>query len=265
MIPDLSFLWVIFLVLLITTLLNLLLFKPLIAVMRRRDGAVTSARTLAESAAARAQQAADELESRTKAARADVYQQMDASRRAAEDSRAQLLAAAREQVAASTSAATAQIATETAEARVRIERDAEGTGQRHCLARAWPADNVRSESSAMPVPFAGLKPCRHNTASAGRQRRLHNCGFVLLALLLSIPCLAAQDHAAQPAPAASAGDHAPRRPRMLMRLPRRTTKVSGRRWASSSTSQSSSAPSSTLAASRWPTTSPRGARRCAQT
>jgi F-type H+-transporting ATPase subunit b len=124
-IPDLSFLWVIFFVLLITTLLNILLFKPLIAVMRQREGAVTSARTLAESAAARAQQAADELESRTKAARADVYQQMDASRRAAEDGRAQLLAAAREQAAASTSASTAQIATETAEARDRIERDAE--------------------------------------------------------------------------------------------------------------------------------------------
>jgi len=123
-IPDLSVLWVIFFVLLITTLLNVLLFKPLIAVMRKRQGAVTSARVLAESAAAKAQEA-DEFEARTKAARADVYQQMDATRRAAEERRAQLLAAAREQAAASTSEATAQIAAETAEARVRIERDAD--------------------------------------------------------------------------------------------------------------------------------------------
>jgi len=49
----------------------------------------------------------------------------------------------------------------------------------------------------MPAMFAGLKPCRHN------------CGFVLLALLLSIPCLAAQDHAAPPASATPAADHAP--------------------------------------------------------
>ena len=124
-IPDLSVLWVIFFVLLITTLLNLLLFKPLLAVKGKREGAVKSARALAESAAAKAQQAADEFESRTKAARAEVYEQMDATRRAAEERRAQLLAAAREQAAASTADAAAQMAAETAEARVRIERDAD--------------------------------------------------------------------------------------------------------------------------------------------
>ena len=50
---------------------------------------------------------------------------MDATRRAAEERRAQLLAAAREQAAASTADAAAQMAAETAEARVRIERDAD--------------------------------------------------------------------------------------------------------------------------------------------
>jgi F-type H+-transporting ATPase subunit b len=124
-IPDLSVLWVIFFVLLITTLLNLLLFKPLLAVMHKREGAVQSARALAESAAAKAQQAADEFESRTKAARTEVYLQMDATRREAEERRAQLLAAAREQASAATTAAAAQVAAETAEARVRIERDAD--------------------------------------------------------------------------------------------------------------------------------------------
>ena len=125
MIPDLSVFWVIFFVLLITTLLNLLLFKPLLAVKSKREGAVKSARALAESAAARAQQAADEFELRTKAARTDVYQQMDATRRAAEERRAQLLAVARQQAARSTADAAALMAAETAEARVRIESDAD--------------------------------------------------------------------------------------------------------------------------------------------
>ena len=44
MIPDLSVLWVIFFVLLITTLLNQLLFKPIVSVISRREGAVKSAR-----------------------------------------------------------------------------------------------------------------------------------------------------------------------------------------------------------------------------
>ena len=61
MIPDLSVLWVIFFVLLITTLLNLLLFKPLLAVKGKREGAVKSARALAESAA-EPKQAAEEFE-----------------------------------------------------------------------------------------------------------------------------------------------------------------------------------------------------------
>jgi F-type H+-transporting ATPase subunit b len=46
----------------------------------------------------------------------------------------------------------------------------------------------------MQVALAGLKPCRHN------------CGFLLLALLLSIPGLAAQEH---PTPATPAADHGP--------------------------------------------------------
>lgn len=46
----------------------------------------------------------------------------------------------------------------------------------------------------MPAPFAGLTPRRHIWS------------FVLLALLVSIPCVAAQDHTAEPAaPAAAHG------------------------------------------------------------
>ena len=84
MIPDLSVLWVIFFVLVITVLLNQLLFKPVVSVMSRRESAVKSARDLAEAAAAKAQHASDEFESKTRAARGEVYAQMDETRRAAE-------------------------------------------------------------------------------------------------------------------------------------------------------------------------------------
>ena len=129
MIPDLSVLWVIFFVLLITTLVNVLLFKPLLAVMQKREGAVKSARDLAESAAARAEQASTEFEARTKAARDEVYQQMDAARRTAEAQRTTLLDAAREQAAAQAARAAAELEAETAAARARIDRDVEGLAE----------------------------------------------------------------------------------------------------------------------------------------
>jgi len=61
----------------------------------------------------------------------------------------------------------------------------------------------------MRVPFAGLKPCRHVPLKAGLKPCRHCSGysgvFVLLAFLLSIPGLTAQEHAA---PASPATDHA---------------------------------------------------------
>lgn len=125
MIPDLSVLWVIFFVLLITVLLNQLLFKPLVSVMSRREGAVRSARELAASAAAKAQQASDEFETKTKAARAEVYGQMDETRRQAEAERARILADARGQAEASTASAVQQLTADTADARERIERESD--------------------------------------------------------------------------------------------------------------------------------------------
>jgi F-type H+-transporting ATPase subunit b len=59
----------------------------------------------------------------------------------------------------------------------------------------------------MAANFAGLRPHRAAPPNAGLKPWLHTRGvFVLLALLLFIPGLAAQEHAAPPAPAA---DHAP--------------------------------------------------------
>ena len=69
MIPDLSVLWVIFFVLLMATILNSLLFKPLIRVMAAREAAVASARQLAERAATQAREATEEFDARTREAR----------------------------------------------------------------------------------------------------------------------------------------------------------------------------------------------------
>ncbi len=62
----------------------------------------------------------------------------------------------------------------------------------------------------MHAIVAGLKPRRHSWTFAGLTPRLHNCAFVLLALLAPAPFLAAQEHAApaaQGAHASPAGGH----------------------------------------------------------
>ena len=125
MIPDLSVFWVIFFVLLLAFLLNQLLFKPLTRVISAREGAVQSARQLADTANRQAQEALDEFEARTRAARAEVHQQMEATRRAAEQRRASLVAEARQQSDAMRAEAASRLAQETEAARGRISLDAD--------------------------------------------------------------------------------------------------------------------------------------------
>ena len=125
LLPDLSVLWVILFVLLLATILNVLLFKPLMRVMEQRQAAVASARRLAEQAAAQAKAASDEFEARTRDARADVYKQMEEARRLALDRRAALLTETRQQAEASIAEASARLRAEADEARARLDRDAE--------------------------------------------------------------------------------------------------------------------------------------------
>ena len=125
MIPDLSVVWVIVLVLALSVILDRLLLRPLTAVMRQRDGAIRSARDLAETSRAKAQAAADELDARTRAARAEVYRQMDEKRRVALDSRAAIVADTRRQVEQSMAEATSRVAAQAAAARAQLERDAD--------------------------------------------------------------------------------------------------------------------------------------------
>lgn len=124
MLPDLSIVWVIFFVLLLTFLLNQLLFKPLGRVMSAREGAVKSARSLADKAAADAYGATTEFDARTRSARQDIAQHMEQARRAAEADRATIVQSARQQADTAIADAAAQVASDATEARQRIAHDA---------------------------------------------------------------------------------------------------------------------------------------------
>lgn len=125
MIPDLSVIWVIFFVLLLTVLLDRLLVRPMTHVMREREGATRSARDLAEASRTRAQAATDELESKTRAARGDVYRQMDEKRREALDRRARLVADTRAEVERSLGEAKERLQAQASAARAQLERESD--------------------------------------------------------------------------------------------------------------------------------------------
>ena len=128
MLPDLSVVWVIFFVLLLTAVLNRLLFKPLLRVMEERQRAVTSAREMAERSALEAQRAAAEFDRKTSEARAELYRQMDEMRRTAMDERAAILARTRAEAEAEIAAASAKLQAEAEDARRRLSTDADALG-----------------------------------------------------------------------------------------------------------------------------------------
>jgi len=125
LIPDLSVVWIIVFVILLSIILDRLLLRPVTRVMQRREGAIQSARDLAESSRAKAQAATDEFESKTRAARTDVYRQMDEKRRAALDRRAAILASTRSEVEKTAGEAAERLRTQADAARTQIDRDAD--------------------------------------------------------------------------------------------------------------------------------------------
>ena len=125
MLPDLSVAWVIGLVLVLSIVLDRLLLRPMAAVMKARESAIGSARELAETSRTRAQAAMDEFDAKTRAARADVYRQMEENRRAALATRAELVADTRREVERSLGEATVRLRTQAAAARAQLERDAD--------------------------------------------------------------------------------------------------------------------------------------------
>jgi len=121
---DISTLWVVFFLLLCTVTLNTLIFKPILKIIDQRSDAVRGARELAESAATKATAAAAEYDRTLNAARAEVYAQIDDTRRVALDQRAQLLAETRQTVGQEAQSATARVAEESAAARASLDREA---------------------------------------------------------------------------------------------------------------------------------------------
>jgi F-type H+-transporting ATPase subunit b len=125
LIPDLSVVWIIVFVLLLSLILDHVLLRPITQVMQQREGAIRSAREMAETSRARAQAAADEFESKTRDARAEVYRQMEEKRRAALDRRTEVLAATRTDVEKTAAAANERIRAQADAARAQIDRDAD--------------------------------------------------------------------------------------------------------------------------------------------
>ncbi|MBM3780267.1 MAG: ATP synthase F0 subunit B [Acidobacteria bacterium] len=124
MIPDISTIWVVFFLLLCTWLLNTLIFQPILRVIDARAAAVKDARDLADTAASRAADATARYDTEVAAARAEVYGQIDTTRKAALDRRAEMLTETRALVERETKEATAAVARDSAAAREALERDA---------------------------------------------------------------------------------------------------------------------------------------------
>ena len=90
MLPDLSVLWVVFFILVLTLVVDRLLLRPVLGVIRKREEAIESARELAHRSATEAQAAAAEFDRETAAARAEMYREMDEMRRGALNPRAEM-------------------------------------------------------------------------------------------------------------------------------------------------------------------------------
>ena len=128
MLPNLSVLWVIFFILVLTFVVDRLLLKPVLGVIRRREEAIESSRELARRSAAEAQAAAAEFERKTAAARAEMYRDMDEMRRAALGRRAEIVAETRADAEAQVAEAITRLDAETAAARRTLEVDAQALG-----------------------------------------------------------------------------------------------------------------------------------------
>jgi F-type H+-transporting ATPase subunit b len=124
-IPGLSVIWVIVFVLMLAIILDRLLFKPLLRVMGEREARVKSATELARESAERATKATAEFDARTRAAQADVYRQMDETRRAALLRRQDMLDQTRQEIEASIEQARARISEQAETARAQLDRDAD--------------------------------------------------------------------------------------------------------------------------------------------
>jgi F0F1-type ATP synthase membrane subunit b/b' len=128
-IPDLSVLWVIFSVLVLTAIVHSLLFKPMGRIIHAREGVIREARELAADAERRAATAIADYEAQTAAVRNELYREMDATRRAAFEHRAELLALTRQEVEETRADAVNRIFAATTAARATLTAEAESLSQ----------------------------------------------------------------------------------------------------------------------------------------
>ena len=128
MLPNLSVLWVIFFVLLLTFVVDRLLLRPVLDVIRKREEAIESAGELARRSATEAQAATAEFERKTSAARAEIYREMDEMRRAALGQRAEIVAETRAEAEAAVASAARQLQAEAEDARRRLDGEAQALG-----------------------------------------------------------------------------------------------------------------------------------------
>ncbi|HVD94100.1 MAG TPA: ATP synthase F0 subunit B [Vicinamibacterales bacterium] len=128
MLPNLSVLWVIFFILVLTFVVDRMLLRPVLGVIRRREEASESARELARRSAAEAQAASAEFDRKTTAARAEMYREMDEMRRTALARRAEIVAATRAEAEAQVTDAVKRLDEEAAEARRKLQADAQVLG-----------------------------------------------------------------------------------------------------------------------------------------
>ena len=125
MLPDITVLWVVVLIIVLAFILDRLVFRPVLGVIKKREEAVTSARLLAERATEEARQAGEEFERKTAAARAEVYRQMDEMRRAGLEERTALVEATRREAEQALAEARAQLHDDVEAARARLDQDAD--------------------------------------------------------------------------------------------------------------------------------------------
>lgn len=128
MLPDLSVVWVIFFVLVLTVALDRLLLRPILAVIRQREDASASARELARRAAEDAQAATAEFDRTMTAARTELYREMDDMRRAATNRRADIVAQTRADAEAQVADAARRLDEEAARARRALDAEAQALG-----------------------------------------------------------------------------------------------------------------------------------------
>ena len=112
-------------VLLLSVILDRLLLRRVTQVMKARETTIRAAVHLAESSRTKAQAASDEFDAKMQVARAEVYQQMDDTRRVALATRAELVADTRREVEHSTKEATVRLRHQADVARKELDRDAD--------------------------------------------------------------------------------------------------------------------------------------------